>query len=152
MSDELKIKVQLTGDALSRGLGLPRYETKHSAGMDLSFCGAPMTLKAGEIKLFKTGLSVEIPEGYEGQIRSRSGLSLKHGIAVLNAPGTIDSDYRGEIGVILKNFSEENFDVNTGDRIAQIVFSKHERAVWEQSEVLSSSVRGEGGFGHTGLQ
>ena len=151
MTDDLKIKVQLSDEAVHKGLGLPRYETKHSAGMDLPFCGAPMTLKPGEIKLFKTGLSVEIPEGYEGQIRSRSGLSLKHGIAVLNAPGTIDSDYRGDVGVILKNFSDEPFEVNTGDRIAQIVFCKHERVAWEPVEVLASSNRGEGGFGHTGL-
>ena len=86
MTEDLKIKVRLSDEAVKRGLGLPRYETKYSAGMDLSFCGAPTTLKSGEIKLFKTGLSIEIPEGYEGQIRSRSGLSLKHGIAVLNAP------------------------------------------------------------------
>jgi dUTP pyrophosphatase len=108
------------------------------------------TLIPGERKLIKTGLFLEIPEGYEAQVRPRSGLALKNGITVLNSPGTIDADYRGEIGVILINHSSEIFEINSGDRIAQLVFAKVEQAVWYETESLNETERGEGGFGSTG--
>lgn len=130
---------------------LPAYETVHSAGMDLrAFTDGPVTLRPMERKLIPTGLFIEIPEGYEAQVRPRSGLALKFGITVLNSPGTIDADYRGEIGVILINLSEIDFTVNDGDRIAQIVFAQHSRAELVRSETIGSTARGEGGFGHSG--
>lgn len=130
---------------------LPAYETVHSAGMDLrAFTGSPVTLKPMERKLIPTGLYIEIPEGYEAQVRPRSGLALKHGITVLNSPGTIDADYRGEIGVILINLSDNEFTVNDGDRIAQMIIARHERAELVRTDVIGNTVRGEGGFGHSG--
>ena len=130
---------------------LPTYETSASAGLDIrAYLEEKITLLPGERKLIKTGLFIEIPEGYEVQVRPRSGLALKNGITVLNSPGTIDADYRGEIGVILINHSTENFEINSGDRIAQLVFAKVEQAVWNVSESLSETERGEGGFGSTG--
>lgn len=130
---------------------LPAYETEHSAGMDLrAFTGGPVILKPMERKLIPTGLYIEIPVGYEAQVRPRSGLALKHGITVLNSPGTIDADYRGEIGVILINLSENDFTVNDGDRIAQMIITGHERAELVQTEVIGNTARGEGGFGHSG--
>jgi dUTP pyrophosphatase len=130
---------------------LPAYETMHSAGMDLrAFTGGPVTLKPMERKLIPTGLYIELPEGYEAQVRPRSGLALKHGITVLNSPGTIDADYRGEIGVILINLSEHEFTVNDGDRIAQMIVSQHIRAELVNSDNISETQRGEGGFGHSG--
>lgn len=133
---------------------LPSYETLLSAGMDLrADLGAdpsPILISSGERCLIKTGLLIELPEGYEAQIRPRSGLAIKHGITVLNSPGTIDADYRGEIGVIIINHSNEVFVVRHGDRIAQMVINKFERAEWEEVEELSETERGEGGFGHTG--
>ena len=130
---------------------LPTYETSASAGLDIrAYLEEKITLLPGERKLIKTGLFIEIPEGYEAQVRPRSGLALKNGITVLNSPGTIDADYRGEIGVILINHSTENFEINSGDRIAQLVFAKVEQAVWNVSESLSETERGEGGFGSTG--
>lgn len=129
---------------------LPKYQTQCAAGMDLyANLEMSVTLQPLQRKLVSTGLFVELPEGYEAQIRPRSGLALKNGITVLNTPGTIDADYRGEIGVILINLSDIEFTVNDGDRIAQMVIAKHECAVWEEVEVLSSSDRGEGGFGST---
>src|ERR1700760_2214819 len=129
---------------------LPGYETIHSAGMDLrADLEAPVTLKTLERKLIPTGLHIELPEGYEAQIRPRSGLALKHGIGIVNSPGTIDADYRGEIKVLLINFSEDLFEVNTGDRIAQMVIAKHEKIDWEQVEILNETSRGAGGYGHT---
>ncbi|MBN3661560.1 MAG: dUTP diphosphatase, partial [Ornithobacterium rhinotracheale] len=110
----------------------------------------PITLQPLERALIPTGLFMEIPKGYEAQVRPRSGLALKHGLTCLNSPGTIDSDYRGELGVILANVSNEPFTVNDGERIAQLVIAKHERAEWELSETLSDTSRGEGGFGSTG--
>jgi dUTP pyrophosphatase len=131
---------------------LPGYETIHSAGMDLrADLEAPVTLKPLERKLIPTGLHIELPEGYEAQIRPRSGLALKHGIGIVNSPGTVDADYRGEIKVLLINFSEEIFEVNTGDRIAQMIISKHEKVEWEQVEILNETTRGAGGYGHTGI-
>ena len=130
---------------------LPSYETSASAGLDIrAFIEEKLTLSPGERKLIKTGLFLEIPEGYEAQVRPRSGLALKNGITVLNSPGTIDADYRGEIGVILINHSSENFEINSGDRIAQLIFAKVEQAVWFETESLNETERGHGGFGSTG--
>jgi len=119
--------------------------------MDLrAFTGRPVTLKPMERRLIPTGLYIELPEGYEAQVRPRSGLALKHGISVLNSPGTIDADYRGEIGVILINLSENEYIVSDGDRIAQMVIAKHEKAKLVQVDVIDATERGEGGFGHSG--
>jgi len=104
-----------------------------------------------ERKLIPTGLSIELPEGFEAQIRPRSGLAFKHGIGIVNSPGTIDADYRGEVKVLLINFSDQPFEINTGDRIAQMVVAKHEKVDWEQVEVLNETLRGAGGYGHTGV-
>lgn len=130
---------------------LPQYETPQSAGLDLrANVDSPVTLKPLERKLVPTGLFIELPAGFEAQIRPRSGLALKHGISLLNTPGTIDADYRGEIGVIMVNLSDKEFVVNDGDRIAQMVVSKFEQVEWEPAETLADSERGAGGFGHTG--
>lgn len=131
---------------------LPAYETVNSAGMDLRawLPEGPVTLKPMQRFLVPTGLYMEIPEGYEGQVRPRSGLAIKSGITVLNSPGTIDADYRGQVCVILINLSEQPFVINSGDRIAQLVIARCEQAEPVQVETLSSTERGEGGFGHTG--
>lgn len=130
---------------------LPKYQTLSSAGMDLrAHLETPVTLHPGERQLIPTGLYIELPEGYEGQVRPRSGLALKHGITVLNSPGTIDADYRGEVRVILINMSNESFEIINGERIAQLIVAKHERVEWLETEVLEESTRGEGGFGSTG--
>ena len=132
---------------------LPQYSTPSSAGMDLrANLAEPITLKPLERRLIPTGIHIELPEGYECQIRPRSGLALKHGITVLNTPGTIDADYRGEIGVILINLSSEPFVVNNGERICQMVVARHATVEWEATVELSESERGEGGFGHTGVK
>lgn len=131
---------------------LPQYETAGSAGMDIrAYIEEPVTIAPGKRALIPTGLFMEIPEGYEVQIRARSGLAVKHGIGLTNGIGTIDSDYRGEIKVSLINWGEEDFTVNNGDRIAQIVVAKYERAELCQAEELSETERGTGGFGHTGI-
>jgi dUTP pyrophosphatase len=131
---------------------LPAYETLHAAGMDMrADLEAPVTLKPLERKLIPTGLSIELPEGYEAQIRPRSGLAFKHGIGIVNSPGTIDADYRGEIKVLLVNLSADDFEVNTGDRIAQMVVAKHEQVQWQEVEALGETTRGAGGYGHTGV-
>lgn len=130
---------------------LPAYQTPYSAGVDLSASLQEMiVIKPGERLIVPTGLSLELPEGYEAQIRPRSGLAIKNGITVLNSPGTIDADYRGEIKVILINLSDQAFEIQDGERIAQMVISKYEQVKWTLSEALSESQRGEGGFGHTG--
>ena len=130
---------------------LPRYATPLSAGVDLrANIDSPITLQSLERRLIPTGLFIALPEGYEAQVRPRSGLALKQGIGVLNSPGTIDADYRGEIGVILVNLSSESVVINDGDRIAQMVIARHEQAEWNVVEVLSETERGAGGFGHTG--
>ena len=130
---------------------LPAYSTELSAGMDLrASLNEPVELKPLERKLIPTGLFIELPNGYEAQIRPRSGLALKKGITVLNTPGTIDADYRGEIGIILINLSQENFVVQNGERICQMIISSHETVEWNLVEVLEETVRGVGGFGHTG--
>ena len=132
---------------------LPHYETNSSAGMDLrANLSQAITLRPLERTIVKTGLFIELPVGYEAQVRPRSGLAAKKGITVLNAPGTIDADYRGEIGVILVNLSNEVFTVENGERVAQLVIAKHERAEWEETKELSNTLRGEGGFGSTGVK
>jgi dUTP pyrophosphatase len=131
---------------------LPEYETLYSAGMDLrANLDAPVALGSMERTLVPTGLFIELPAGYEAQIRPRSGLAIKHGISMVNTPGTIDADYRGEIKVILVNLSATPFVVNDGERICQMVVAKHERVEWEETCELNKTTRGEGGFGHTGV-
>lgn len=135
------------------GFELPAYETIASAGMDLrASISETITLKPLERTIVKTGLYIELPMGIEAQVRPRSGLAAKKGITVLNAPGTIDADYRGEIGVILVNLSNEPFAVENGERIAQLVIAKHERAAWQEVDALSETSRGSGGFGSTGVK
>jgi dUTP pyrophosphatase len=132
---------------------LPQYATEQSAGLDLrANIDAPIVLRPLERRLIPTGLHIALPPGYEAQVRPRSGLALKHGITVLNAPGTIDADYRGEIGVVLINLSDQDFTVNDGERIAQMVIARHETAEFIEVEVLSETERGEGGYGHTGVK
>jgi len=131
---------------------LPAYETAHAAGMDLrADLETAITLNPMERKLVPTGLHIELPVGYEAQIRPRSGLAFKFGIGIVNSPGTIDADYRGEIKVLLVNLSAEPFVINHGERIAQMIVAKHETVVWEQVEDLSETLRGHGGYGHTGV-
>ncbi len=130
---------------------LPSYETIASAGMDLrAFLEEPVVMKPLGRALIPTGLFIELPAGHEAQVRPRSGLAIRHGITVLNSPGTIDADYRGEIKVILVNLSDEAYTVNDGDRIAQMIIASHEQAEWEQVAELVETTRGAGGFGHTG--
>ena len=132
---------------------LPHYETLASAGMDLrANIDTDIELKPMERTIIPTGLHIELPVGFEAQVRPRSGLAAKHGLTVLNSPGSIDADYRGEIGVILINLSEKVFTVKNGERVAQLVIAKHERAEWKEVEVLSETSRGQGGFGSTGRQ
>lgn len=130
---------------------LPNYETEASAGMDLrANITEDVTLKPLDRAIIKTGLFIELPQGYEAQVRPRSGLAAKKGVTVLNSPGTIDADYRGEIGVILVNLSNDDFTIENGERVAQLVIAKHEHIAWEEVEVLEETTRGAGGFGSTG--
>ena len=132
---------------------LPEYATDHSAGLDLrANLDSPIVLKPLERTLVPTGMFIELPQGHEAQIRPRSGLAFKNGITVLNSPGTIDADYRGEVGVILINLSQENFTIRSGDRIAQMIIAKYEKAAFVESIELAESERGAGGFGHTGVR
>lgn len=132
---------------------IPEYATSQSAGMDLrAFIKEPITIEPFNRELISTGLYIELPKGYEAQVRPRSGLSIKYGITVLNSPGTIDADYRGEIGIILINHSNTPFTIYSGDRIAQLVFNKVEQAEFVEVEELNDTERGEGGFGHTGTK
>ena len=132
---------------------LPQYATAQSAGMDLrANLDAPVTLRPMQRAIIKTGLFMALPEGYEAQVRPRSGLALKHGITVLNSPGTIDADYRGELGVLLINLGQEDFVINDGERIAQMVIARHEQAAFLPVEVLDETERGTGGYGHTGMK
>ena len=143
----MKVKIVKDND-----FDMPRYETSGSAGMDLrAKLDETVVLKPFQRYIVPTGLYMEIPEGYEGQVRARSGLAIKHGISLVNGIGTIDSDYRGEIKVILINLGELEFEIKNGDRIAQIIFSKVTQAKIEEVEIINVSERGEGGFGHTGL-
>ena len=144
------IKVQVINKGHQQ---LPAYATPQSAGMDLrANLDSPVVLRPLERKLIKTGLFIALPEGYEAQVRPRSGLALKHGITVLNTPGTIDADYRGEIGVVLINLSQEYFVVEDGERIAQMVIARHEQADFIIVEELDETERGAGGYGHTGVK
>ena len=144
----VRIKVVNTGRQ-----PLPAYATEQSAGLDLrANIDAPMVLRPLERRLVPTGLRIALPEGYEAQVRPRSGLALKHGVTVLNTPGTIDADYRGEVMVLLVNFSQENFVVNAGERIAQMVIARYEQAALEPVDVLDETERGAGGYGHTGVK
>ena len=132
---------------------LPAYATAQSAGMDLrAHIDSPITLRPMERRLIPTGLRIALPEGCEAQVRPRSGLALKHGITVLNTPGTIDADYRGEVKVLLVNFSNDDFVINTGERIAQMVIARYEKADLEQVAELDDTERGDGGYGHTGVK
>lgn len=150
--EKINIKIKRVSSNFD-DIQLPAYATNGSAGMDVrAAIDGQMYVEPGEIFIVPTNLVVEIPEGYEIQVRARSGLAAKHGIAVLNAPGTIDSDYRGEIKIILINHSKEQFNIYRGDRIAQLVVSKVYHAQFQQSEELNDSLRGKGGFGHTGKQ
>lgn len=145
-------QVQIKKLENSEGIDIPAYATKQSAGMDL--CAAienDITLKKGDKALIKTGIAIALPDGYEAQIRPRSGLAYKNGVTVLNAPGTIDADYRGEIGVILINHGNKDFVISRGMRIAQMVIAQYEQIVFTQVEELSDTARGEGGFGSTGV-
>lgn len=136
----------------NNGFALPQYETEGSAGMDVrAAISKPINLKPMERAIIKTGLYVELPAGVEAQVRARSGLAIKHGISLVNGIGTIDSDYRGEIGVILINLGDKHYTINRGDKIAQLVFMKYERVELESVEQLSETKRGAGGFGHTGV-
>ncbi len=147
--ETIKVFVERTEDG--KTLNLPMYQTKHSAGMDMYACiHNETTINPGEIKLIPTGIKIAIPDGYEAQIRPRSGLALKHGISMVNTPGTIDADYRGEIKVIMINHSSEPFTFSHGERIAQIIFNPIVQGVWLETNQLEESARGEGGFGHTG--
>lgn len=143
------MKVQI----INRGHhALPAYATALSAGMDLrANLDGPIVLKPLQRCLVPTGLFLALPEGYEAQVRPRSGLALKKGVTVLNSPGTVDADYRGEVGVILINLSTEEFVIEDGERIAQMVIARHEQVTWEEVEILSETERGAGGFGHTGV-
>lgn len=151
MSDHLIVEILPLHNAA--GLPLPQYQTDHAAGVDL--CAAvegTVVLEPGKWSLVPTGIALAIPEGYEGQVRPRSGLALKHGIGMLNGPGTIDADYRGEVGIILFNFSDRPFAIHRGDRIAQLVFAKLTRAAFRTVGSLNDTARGSGGFGHTGVK
>lgn len=151
MTDHLVVHITQLKSAV--GLPLPHYQTEHSAGVDLyASIEDELVIEAGTWKMVPTGIAIAIPEGYEGQVRPRSGLALKHGIGLLNSPGTIDADYRGEIGIILFNFSEKPFIIKRGDRVAQLVFAKIEKAKFLKAETLSETIRGTGGFGHTGVK
>ncbi len=137
----------------AEGLELPKYETDQSAGMDLRAAvpeDEPIVLRPGERELVPTGLQIALPAGHEGQVRPRSGLAVRNGITVLNSPGTIDADYRGEVKVILVNLGDEPFEIRRGERIAQLIVARHERVQWSEEEELAETARGAGGFGHTG--
>lgn len=147
----LKIKITRLDEKYS-DIALPEYSTSGSAGMDIrAALDEPMSIAPGAIEMVPTSLAIALESGYECQVRSRSGLAAKHGIFALNSPGTIDSDYRGEIKVILANFGKEPFVVNNGDRIAQLVVARYESVVWEPVASLSDTERGSGGFGSTGV-
>ena len=151
MAAVIAVVVRREEDA--RDIALPEYQTGHAAGLDLPAAvpaDAPLVLAPGAWALVPTGLRFAIPPGYEGQVRPRAGLALRHGIGVLNGPGTIDADYRGPVGVILFNFGKEAFVIRRGERIAQLVLARVERLRWDEREELPETERGEGGFGHTG--
>ena len=149
---EKEITMEITLSVVrEQGVALPEYATIGSAGMDIhAMLDEVVTLHPGERRLIPTGLKIELPEGFEAQVRPRSGLALKYGVTVLNTPGTIDSDYRGEIGVVLINLGQEDFEIKNGDRIAQMVVAPFAQVKWNEVLILDNTVRGEGGYGHTG--
>lgn len=150
-AEGVKVKVKRVRGDRDREIPLPRYMTKHSSGMDLyAAVDEEVTLEPGERKLIPTGIALSIPKGYEGQIRPRSGLALRNGVTLVNTPGTIDADYRGEVGILLINFGRQPFKVRRGDRIAQLVIAPVYRAALELADDLDDTPRREGGFGHTG--
>jgi dUTP pyrophosphatase len=150
-SSPVPVEVQVLPHAAD--LPLPRYETEHAAGMDLrAAVDQPLVLQPGERAGIPTGLRIALPPGYEAQVRPRSGLAARHGITMVNTPGTIDADYRGEVTVLLVNLGQEPFTVSRGDRIAQMVVAPVSRVQWEQVDELGETARGEGGFGHTGVK
>jgi dUTP pyrophosphatase len=145
------VDVRITREPGTEDLPLPAYETEHAAGMDLrASVSEPLTLQPGERHLVPTGLRIALPDGYEAQVRPRSGLAIKHGISLLNSPGTIDADYRGEIRIIMANLGRDPFTVQRGDRIAQLIVAPVTRVSWQPVSELDATVRGDGGFGHTG--
>jgi dUTP pyrophosphatase len=147
---KVHIHIARIGDS-AKDLPLPRYATAHAAGMDISAAvDHDVVLTPGSTALIPTGFAIALPEGYEAQIRPRSGLAIKHGIGILNSPGTIDADYRGEVKIIMSNLGKEDFVVRRGERIAQMVIAQYERAEWIESDRLDDTERGAGGFGHTG--
>ena len=147
------IPVRITREPGCEDLPLPAYESKHAAGMDLrAAVREPIMLAPGERTLVPTGLHIALPEGYEAQVRPRSGLAINHGISLLNSPGTIDADYRGEIRIILANLGTEPFTIRRGDRIAQLIIAPVSRVEWQEVPSLDQTPRGDGGFGHTGTQ
>ncbi len=150
MSSEVHVYISRVNDSV-HDIPLPHYATEHSAGMDI--CAAvdgDFLLKSGETALIPSGFAIALPEGYEAQIRPRSGLAIKHQIGILNSPGTIDADYRGEVKVILTNFGKQDFVIKRGERIAQMVIAAYSRVRWEEKDSLTETNRGAGGFGHTG--
>jgi dUTP pyrophosphatase len=151
MQEQVTVRITRLNPSAS-DLPLPAYATEHAAGMDLcAACESDVHLQPGETLLVPTGYSIALPEGYEAQIRPRSGLALKHQIGVLNSPGTIDADYRGEVKVLLTNFGKKEFIVRRGDRIAQMIVAPYSRVRWEERESLDATTRGDGGSGHTGI-
>ena len=149
--DRVVVKIKRVRD--NKGLPLPAYKSEGSSGMDITACvKQPVLLKPGDIRLIPTGLAVSVPPGYEAQVRPRSGLALHYGIGMVNSPGTIDSDYRGEIGIILINWGTEPFTVKKGDRIAQMIISKVYRVDFVEVGDLDATSRGQGGFGHSGIK
>jgi len=150
MIEEIKVKFKRLSEEFNN-ISIPSYSTEGSAGMDIrAAIKETVKLQPMEVRMIPTNISVEIPEGFEIQVRPRSGLAAKHGVGVLNSPGTIDSDYRGEVKIILINFGKEEFAIQPGERIAQLILSKVYKARMEETEVLNNSKRGKGGFGHTG--
>ncbi|HTY37884.1 MAG TPA: dUTP diphosphatase [Bacteroidota bacterium] len=151
MSEHIKVRISRKGHWGS-DLPLPKYATTGSAGMDLlAAVGTDTTIHPSETILVPTGISIELPEGFEAQVRPRSGLAINHQIGILNSPGTIDSDYRGEVKVVLTNFGSKPFTIRHGDRIAQMIIQRYARVEWEEVESLEETARGGGGFGHTGI-
>lgn len=153
MSDGLRVGVRVMREPGCGDLPLPTYETERAAGMDLrAALTEPLTLGPGERAAVPTGLRIALPAGYEAQVRPRSGLALRHGVTMLNTPGTIDADYRGEVRLIVVNLGLEPYTIRRGDRIAQLVVAPVARACWEEVDVLDDTIRGDGGFGHTGVE
>ena len=152
-SDNSPLSIEISRDPGCEDIPLPHYQTEGSSGMDLrAAVESPRTVEPGRVVLVPTGLRIAVPAGFEAQVRPRSGLALRHGIAVLNSPGTIDSDYRGPVNVILCNLGQEPFTITRGDRIAQMVVARVERVAWREVESVDVTQRGEGGFGHTGVR